>query len=177
MYWIFVRNYIYTWWRHQMETFSALLAFCAGNSLVPGEFHAQRPVTRSFDVFFDLHLNKQLSKQSWGWWFETPSGSLWRQCNVSYHFTDTNMVQLVEILLHRRQGLIYLTVNIVDADNLMTQGARASATVFLTYRQTFNIRCTWLGNIIADHSTWHMASMNWAKTTTTPEKNLLNFVI
>ena len=39
-----------------METFSALLAICAGNSLVPGEFPAQRPVTRSFDVFFDLRL-------------------------------------------------------------------------------------------------------------------------
>ena len=45
-----------TWWRHQMETFSALLAICAGNSPVPGEFLAQRPVTWSFDVFFDLHL-------------------------------------------------------------------------------------------------------------------------
>ena len=70
-----------TWWRHQMETFSALLAFCAENSPVPGEFFAQRPVTRSFDVFFDLHLNKQLSKQCRGWWFETTSDSLWRQCN------------------------------------------------------------------------------------------------
>ena len=38
-------------------------------------------MTRSFDVFFDLRLNKGLSKQSWGWWFETPSGSLWRHCN------------------------------------------------------------------------------------------------
>ena len=46
-----------------MEIFSALLAICAGNSPVPGEFPAQRPVTRSFNVFFDLHLNKQLSKQ------------------------------------------------------------------------------------------------------------------
>ena len=55
-----------------METFSALLAICAGNSpVVPGEFTAQRPVTRGFDVFFDLRLNKRLSKQSWGWWFET----------------------------------------------------------------------------------------------------------
>ena len=42
-----------------METFSALLAICAGNSPVPGEFPAQRPVTRSFDVFFDLRLNKR----------------------------------------------------------------------------------------------------------------------
>ena len=39
------------------------------------------PVTRSFDIFFDLRLNKRLSKQSWGWWFETPSCSLWRHCN------------------------------------------------------------------------------------------------
>ena len=46
-----------------METFSALLAICAGNSSVPGEFPAQRPVTRSFGVFFDLRLNKRLSKQ------------------------------------------------------------------------------------------------------------------
>ena len=52
------------WWRHQMETFSALLAICAGNSPVSGEFPAQRPVTRSFDIIFDVHLNKQLSKQS-----------------------------------------------------------------------------------------------------------------
>ena len=64
-------------WKH----FSAKLALCAGNSPVSGEFPSQRPVTRSFDVFFDLRLNKQLSKQSWGWWFETPSRPLWRQCN------------------------------------------------------------------------------------------------
>ena len=47
-----------------METFSALLALFAGNSPVTGEIPAQRPVTRSFDVFFDLRLNKQLSKGS-----------------------------------------------------------------------------------------------------------------
>ena len=54
-----------------------------GNSPVPGEFPTQRPVTRSFDVFFDLRLNKRLSKQSWGWWSETLSRSLWRHRNVS----------------------------------------------------------------------------------------------
>ena len=69
------------WWRHQMETFSALLAICAGNSPVTGEFPTQRPVTRSFDVYFDLRPNKWLSEQSWGWWFETPSCSLWRHRN------------------------------------------------------------------------------------------------
>ena len=40
-----------SWWRHKMETFSAWLAICTGNSPVPREFPAQRPVTRSFDFF------------------------------------------------------------------------------------------------------------------------------
>ena len=46
-----------------MEAISALLAICAGNSPVIGEFPAWRPVKRSFDIFFDLHLNKRLSKR------------------------------------------------------------------------------------------------------------------
>ena len=70
-----------TWWRHQMETFPVLLAICVGNSLVNDELASQRPVMRSFDVFFDLRLNKRLSKQSRGWWFETPSCLLWHHCN------------------------------------------------------------------------------------------------
>ena len=64
-----------------METFFALLAICVVNSPVTGEFPAQRPVARSFDNFFDLRLNKRLSKQSWGWWFETLSRLLLRHCN------------------------------------------------------------------------------------------------
>ena len=50
-------------WRHEMETFSALLVLCAGNSP-------------------EWSVPEQISKQSWGWWFETPSRSLWRHCNV-----------------------------------------------------------------------------------------------
>ena len=69
-------------WRHQMETFSALLAFCEGNPPATGGFLSQRPVTRSFADFFDLRLNKRLSKQSRQKWCETPSRSLWRHCNV-----------------------------------------------------------------------------------------------
>ena len=65
------------------KLFSALLAICAGNLPGTGEFPAQRPVTRSFDVVFDLHLDKWLSKQSWGWWFETPLCPLWRHCNAN----------------------------------------------------------------------------------------------
>ena len=64
-----------------METISALLAIYVGNSPVPGEFPTQRPATRSFGVYFDLRPNKRLSKQSWGWWFETASCSLWRHRN------------------------------------------------------------------------------------------------
>ena len=64
-------------WKH----FPRYWPFCGGNSPVAGEFPAQRPVTRSFDVFFDLCLNKRLNKQSGGWWFETPSLPLWRHCN------------------------------------------------------------------------------------------------
>ena len=51
------------------------------NSPVPGEVPAQRPVTRSFDVFFDLHPNKRLCKQWWGWCFETPPCPLRRHRN------------------------------------------------------------------------------------------------
>ena len=72
-----------TWWHHQMETFSALLALCAGNWMVSDEFPSQRPVTRSFNVFFDPHLNKRLSKELRRRWFETPLPPLWRHCGDS----------------------------------------------------------------------------------------------
>ena len=89
------------WWPNQMETFSALLTICAGYSPVTGEFPVQRPVTRSFDVFFDLRLNKRLSKQSWGWWFEMPSRSLWCHCN------DTKRTcKLPAIVYHEHQNYI-----------------------------------------------------------------------
>ena len=82
-----------SWWRHQMKIFPALLAICAGNSPVTGEFPAQRPVTRSFDIFYDLRLNKRLSKQWCGWWFETPSHPLWHHCNVPLHFATGAITQ------------------------------------------------------------------------------------
>ena len=72
---------------HQMETLSALLALCVFFFFFffgGGEIHrfpSQRQVTRNFDVFFVLRLNKRLSKQSRRRWFETQSRSLWRHCN------------------------------------------------------------------------------------------------
>ena len=53
-------------------------------------FPSQRPVTQSFDILFDLRLNKRLSKQSWGWWFETLSRPLWRHSHVSSLSPKTN---------------------------------------------------------------------------------------
>ena len=73
-------------WRHQIETFSMLLAFCAGNSPMTGVFSAQRPVTQSIDVFFYRRLNKRLSEQSWGAWFEMPSLSFRRHSNEYLRF-------------------------------------------------------------------------------------------
>ena len=79
-----------SWWRHQMETLSALLAICAGNSPVPGEFLAQRPVT-------------------WSWWFETLPRPLWRHCNVfgwqgSVYLTPSISWLLVIIWVHKESG-------------------------------------------------------------------------
>ena len=57
------------WWRHQMETFSALLALCEGYPSVTGGFPSLRLVTGSFDVFFHMRLNKRLSNQLKRMWF------------------------------------------------------------------------------------------------------------
>ena len=64
-----------------METFPALMALCQGNPSATGGFPSQKPVTRSFDVFFDLRRSKLLIKHSRRRWFETPSRSLWRHPN------------------------------------------------------------------------------------------------
>ena len=90
-----------SWWRHQMETFSALP--------VPGEFPTQRPVTRSFDVYFDLRPNKRLSKQSLGWWFETPGWSLWRHHNGCYfhHVMCGSPKNFTLLWRHNEQDSVY----------------------------------------------------------------------
>ena len=62
-----------------MEAFYALLTLCTGNSLVAGEFPSQIPVTRIFDVFFDLHMNKRLSER-------------WRRHRVHYDVTVMHAV-------------------------------------------------------------------------------------
>ena len=74
-----------SWWRYMMTPSNGnifrVTGHLCGEFTGSGEFPAQRPVTRSFDVFFDLRLNKRLSKHSWGWWFETPWHPLRRHGN------------------------------------------------------------------------------------------------
>ena len=81
---IWCNKQVNTWLLHQMETIPALMSLCEGNPSVTGGFPSQRPVKRSFDVLFDLSLNKRFSTQSRCRWFETPSCSLWRQCSDQY---------------------------------------------------------------------------------------------
>ena len=79
-------------WSDMMTSSNGIIFRVTGPSCgkFTGEFPSQRPVTRSFDVFFDMHLNKWLSKQSWGWWFETPSCPLWRHCDENRGHGSTN---------------------------------------------------------------------------------------
>ena len=95
----------HSWWRHQMETFSALLALCVGNSPVTGEFPSERSVTRRFDVIFDLCLNKRLSKHSWG-------------CDLSHHRTNydvTVMLALLKWWLYQTRHTEYTFVSAITS--------------------------------------------------------------
>ena len=90
-----------TWWRHQMETFSALLVLCAGNSPVTGQWRG--PLT--------LSLICALSKQSWGWWFETPSRPLWCHCyeKISlWCMINQNMVSILLCISYIKAHLIFV---------------------------------------------------------------------
>ena len=83
-----------TWWRHQMETFLCYWPFVRGIHRSP----VNSPTKASdADVWisFDLHLNKRLSKQSRGRWFETPSCSLWRHRNGCYELAKWKVILLL----------------------------------------------------------------------------------
>ena len=71
----------YSWWRNQMETSSELLVFCAWNSRCTVNSPHKGQQREVFFIFIDRRINKRLSKQSWGWWFDTSSRSLWHHCN------------------------------------------------------------------------------------------------
>ena len=127
----------------------------------PGGFPTQRPVTRSFDVYLNLHPNKRLSKQWWGWWFETLSRPLWRHCNgmwviqwcsqVTLTINMLNCFKDYKTYIHILNRILYMAwpklliltleqhicclsyiVNSMPADALATLGARASTGMALT---------------------------------------------
>ena len=94
-----------SWWRHQNGDIFRVTGPLCGEFTGPGEFPTQRPVTRSFDVSFDLRLNKRLSKQPWGWWLETLSWSLWRQCN---DHVPTTLAVYTQAVKHMYTGNMYI---------------------------------------------------------------------
>ena len=95
----------------------------------PGEFPTQRPVTRSFDVFFDLRLNKRLSKQPWGWSFETPSWSLWRRRNALDSWMFTTLAISIFIPTTAATAMLPLCYSLLNLGRLMLarcRGGRSS---------------------------------------------------
>ena len=106
-----------SWWHHQIETFSALLAFCARNLPVTGEFPAQRPVMRSFDVFFDLRMNPQSVEQWKRWWFETLPRSSWRHCNSVAHYHPSDRLEfLSKSLMFYFQLLVQVNITAMHCE-------------------------------------------------------------
>ena len=110
-----------------------------------------RPVTRSFDVFFDLRLYKRLIKQSWGWWFETPSRSSWRHSNgyvwnkmlwtkILGHYNDIIMGTMASQITSLT--IIYSTVY-SDADQRKHQSSASLAFVWGIHRGPVNSPHRW----------------------------------
>ena len=99
--------------------------FCR-NSPVTDDFPSQRPVTRSFDVFFDLRPNKRSGKQSRRRWFETLSHSLWRHCNVILNHI---FVLIKSILFLPYQMMIIISIiTIIKLSNCRNSFAIVSCT-------------------------------------------------
>ena len=119
----YTKKTVSPWRRYPMERFFASLALCVGNPPVTGEFPSQMPVTQSFDVFFDLHLNKRLSKQSRRRWFKTPLRSLWRHCNALVNrgpgrygwFSHTNHIKTKDVTTPKQR-----TTKLSDHGDVMT---------------------------------------------------------
>ena len=102
---------------------------------------SQRPVTRSFDVFFDLSLNKPLSKQLWGGWFETPSRSLWRHCNMNITY----------VVLENRD--VHMRFNIFHGQTDGNKNLHDN-TLFLSSHSSYTLCLTWsrkIKNLYEEH--------------------------
>ena len=116
-----------------MDTFSALLTLCVGNSPV-------------FDDFFDLRLNKQLRKQSWGWWFETPSHSLWRHWSVC-RYSGINV--LIWLQIYKICNVAWVTNSI----HLLVNGNTVNSTPDTLY-MCFIFPCLWSNVVNSIYLRW-----------------------
>ena len=87
-------------WRHQMKTFPRYWPFVRDIHRSSVNCPHKGQVTRSFDVLFDLRLNKQLSKLWWGWWFETPTHPLWRRW-IAHGFVLSTVASGTLLLQHQ----------------------------------------------------------------------------
>ena len=132
-------------WRNQMETFFALLALCEGNPPVTSGFLTQRPVTRGFDVFFDLCLNKRLSKHSRHRWFETPSRSLWRHCSVDDSPYSAMMNNTLIYCINCTSNLPPWTRHLRICDRTKTQMESSSDKLSKVHLRIYNVtKLIWL---------------------------------
>ena len=125
------------WWSHQMEAFSALLALCAGNSPVTGEFPAQRPVMRSFDVFFDL-----------GWingWINNREAGDMRRHRAHYDVVVMNM----DCLLPKVQRGIACCITMISYWKNITLNGRAICIIMSKLQTIALIILSWY-NVITD---------------------------
>ena len=143
-----------------METFSALLSICAGNSPVTGEFHAQRPVTRSFDVFFDLRLNKRWSKQScllFDGHFETNFIEIW----IKTHQTFLSRKLFLKMYCMFVKCWYFLDLKVMHLNSELVP----ITYIIICEEKAFpwHVKCfviLWLGDYILMWMKWHVFLLN-----------------
>ena len=149
------------WRRYSMETLSASLAICEGNQLKTGEFPSQRSGNASFDVFFDVSLNKRLNGPSSSWWFETLWRSLWRHCNVSEMLHVVQSYGIVPRKCHfdwLHRTLLICCMNIVsDMDDTDIDDGTGHVTIntFTRWGRVTRIRVSKLTIIGSDNGLSH----------------------
>ena len=134
-------SYLYMMTSSNGNIFSVTGPSC-GEFTGPGEFPTQRSVTRSFDVFFDLRLNKWLSKQPRGWWFEMLSWSLWRHCNDNgnpHTWIDSLYIETSP----RSYGVFMLKI----MDSVLKTKKRNIKTTFYFHKIFFPSYILWFTNI------------------------------
>ena len=146
------------WWNHRWEmvrnaeSMIDLLSYPRGRVTGPlcGEFPSQMSVTRSFDVFFDLRLNKRSSKQSRRWWFETPLRSLWRHCNATAKYLVQLFFIAALMLKYSHAYMVsYRTVRVLNEGLLL-----ASTRVWYLFATNAISKVYWTNYIYKDIVTW-----------------------